>query len=202
MNKLLYLLTFVFLNGACNTKDVPSPGLEVSPGTATYRAGDTAWFHFSGNPYNITFYSGEPGHAYQYRGRTEAAGKAALQFSSSIQGGTQANSLQLLLSTDFLGEYDSAGIYNPTSHWTDITSRVKLATGTASTASGIADLSDFAAAGKPVFLAFRYTGLQNSAAQRSWTLTSLVLNNIVDDSAYLFPVGTIGDAAWVTVNMD
>ena len=202
MRQLLYLMIFVFLIISCNTKNVPSPGLEVTPGTATYRVGDTAWFQFKGNPYNITFYSGEPGHAYQYRSRTEAAGKTILQFNSATATGSQPVGLQLLISSDFTGAYDSSGIYNAAVHWTDITNRAVLATTSTSKASGAIDLSDFAGAGRPVYLAFRYTAAQSGTAQRTWTLTSLAINNIVGDSNYIFPAATIGDAVWTLVNMD
>lgn len=202
MSKRFFPVLLALLTGACNSKDVPSPNFAVTPPTATYKAGDTAWFYFKGNPFNLTFYSGEPGHDFQYRTRTEAAGREVLQFNSATTSSTTPAGLQLLVSTDFTEEYDSAGVANPNVHWTDITSRAKLATGTTSTASGQIDLSDLAASGKPIFLAFRFTAAKTTSAQRTWTVTSLALNNIVGDSSSIFPVGTIADATWSVINMD
>ncbi|HWB90769.1 MAG TPA: DUF5017 domain-containing protein [Puia sp.] len=202
MSKLFFSVLLALLIGACNSKDVASADFTVTPATATYKAGDTAWFYFKGNPYNLTFYSGEPGHDYQYRMRTQAMGRDVLQFNSATVSSTLPAGLQVLVSTDFTGEYDSAGVANPNVHWTDITSRAKLATGTTSTASGQVDISDFIAAAKPLFLAFRYTAAKTTTAQRTWTVTSLAINNIIGDSTYIFPVATIADGGWTVINMD
>jgi hypothetical protein len=61
MRNLLYLLIVVFIFISCAKEKVATPSLEVATASLTYKAGDTVTFNFTGNPDNITFYSGEPG---------------------------------------------------------------------------------------------------------------------------------------------
>jgi hypothetical protein len=70
MRNLVYLLVAVIICTSCEREKVSVPSLEVSVTSATYKAGDTVTFNFKGNPDNITFYSGEPGHQYEHRDRT------------------------------------------------------------------------------------------------------------------------------------
>ena len=72
MKKLTYialLLTVITLN-ACNKKEVAAPNFSVSLDPAnTYKAGENVTFIFSGNPNNLTFWSGETGKQYEFRDR-------------------------------------------------------------------------------------------------------------------------------------
>ncbi len=87
---------------------------------------DTVRFTFTGNPYYLTFYSGEPYHRYEYRDRETAGAGSAIVFHLCIDNGvTGTNTLALMVSTDFSGVYDSTNIYNAT--WTDITSKATWA---------------------------------------------------------------------------
>ncbi|MBN9299682.1 MAG: DUF5017 domain-containing protein [Filimonas sp.] len=199
MRKIGYTLLSLVLLAACSSKDVSSPDFTVKLRSAALHAGDTAFFDITGAPYNMTFYSGEPGKQYKYRTRTSAEGIPQLQFTSYMQNGTQANTLQLLVSTDFSATYDSASIYKAT--WTDITSRAKLSTGTNNTASGIVDLSDFVN-GKPVYIAFKYTGQQNTSVQRTWTIPTFTIANILKEDGSSQPViSALADAVFTAVNM-
>jgi hypothetical protein len=63
--------------------------------------------------------------------------------------------------------------------WNDITSRANLSTGTV-TSSGNIDLSDFAGAAKPVYVAFRYSA-QPGSVQNKWTIDSFSIKNILAD---------------------
>lgn len=201
MRKLLYLfLAALPAITACTKKAVPDPVFAVTTDSASHKLGDTTWFYFKGNPYNLTFYSGEHGHEYRFRNRTNAAGTPQLQFTSYRQNGNAADTLQLLISSDFSALYDSADIRKAT--WTDITSMAKLSTGANNTASGIVDLSAFVRDSLPVYLAFRYVGTTHAAVQTTWTIAALTINNILADSSNTFSVGTIADGAWASINMD
>ena len=185
---------------ACNTKDVPEPEFSVTTRSATYTLGDSSFFYFSGSPYYITFYSGEQGSEYRYRNRTTAAGTPQLEFTSYRQGGAQDNSLQLLISTDFPGVYDSAGVYDPNTHWTDISDRAVFSTGSNNTKSGVVDLSDFMNEGKPVYIAYKYTGQKSATAQRTWTVPLFTVTNVLEDDGAKMPVAaSIADALWSIV---
>lgn len=202
MKKILYILAVSLVAVSCNTTDVPAPDFSVTPKSDTYALGDTTFFSFTGNPYNITFYAGDSSHQYQFRKRTSAKGTPQLQFTSYMQTGTQVNSLALLISTDFPGVYDSATVYSPNTHWTDITSKAVLSTGANNTASGIVDLSDFVNDGKPVYIAFKYTGLKSASAQRTWTIPTFTLFNLLEDNKTKMPVAAdLASAAWGVVLM-
>lgn len=156
---------------------------------------DTIMYQFTGKPDIITFYSGAPGQRYEFKDRTMAEGTPQLQFTSLRANGSQTNSLQLLISTDFKGAVaktknllgvivrdtaaTNANIAAAT--WTNITDRAKISTGTA-TPSGVIDLSDFAKQGKPVFVAFKYKAVAGTA-QNKYTITNFLMNNVLTDGS-------------------
>jgi hypothetical protein len=179
MQKLLIIVTIIIFATACTKKEVKDPGFAASANKESYTTADTVFFSLSGTPWFLTFYSGEPYHKYEYHYRVTADGLPTFQFSSTVTTGTQANTLRLLVSSDFNGTYDSTNIYQAT--WTDITDRAKLATGSTSVSSGAIDLTQFINDDHPVYIAFEYTGYAGSP-QRNWTLRSLTLDNVLPDS--------------------
>lgn len=180
MQKIFIIAISIIFAAACTKKEVADPGFTVSANKENYTIADTVFFSFSGTPWSVTFFSGEPYHKYENRERvTVADGKPVFQFSSTVTTGTQINTLALLVSSDFNGNYDSTSIYQAT--WTDITDRAKLAISSASVLSGPIDLTQFINDDHPVYIAFKYTGYANSA-QRNWTLKSLTLDNVLPDS--------------------
>jgi hypothetical protein len=179
MQKLFIIAVLIVFGVACNKKTVDATGFSVTTDKDTYALTDTIRFSFTGNPYYLTFYSGEPYHKYEYSDRVTAPGVPQLQFTTALTTGSQKNTLQLMVSTDFSGVYDSTSIYQAT--WTDITSKVKLATTSTTVASGVIDLSQFVTDEHPVYVAFKFTGTAGSA-QRTWTIKSVALANVLDDS--------------------
>lgn len=154
---------------------------------------DTIVYKLNGNPDVLTFYSGAIGQRYEFKDRITANGKAQLQFTSLRANGTQANSIQLLVSSDFKGVVaksqtilgvitrdtaaTNANIAAAT--WVDISSRAAWSTGTA-LSSGLIDLSDFTEQGKPVFIAFKYIATAGTI-QNKWTITAFSLQNVLED---------------------
>ena len=200
MKQLLTAALVITIAASCNKTSVSGPAFSVTLASATIKAGDTAKFAFTGNPGYITFYSGEPGHVYENRNRVTGDGAPLLQFTSYMQTGAQANSLQLMMSTNFSGSYDSAGVSNAS--WTDITSRAILSAGADNTASGVVNLSDFLNGGNPVYFAFKFTGVAGTA-QRTWTIKNFALNNVLKADSSVYPVLTLPmiDSAWKAVNV-
>jgi plastocyanin len=196
MKKLLLILSIGILLSACKKINVSSVSFDVNVSSLNYHVGDTVRFQLSGNPDYITFYPGVLGYNYDNITRTSLDGISQLQFTTTVQNGTQLNTMALLASTDFTGVYDSAHVYNST--WTDITSQAALSTGTANTASGIIDLSTFKSAGKPVFIAFRVKQAAGTT-QRKWTIGSFSLNNVTPAATYL--VADINSAGFLGVNI-
>ena len=113
----------------CCNKELKIDPLNVGVTTSktTYQVGDTVHFNFTGNPDIISFYSGTDGNDYAYKDRTMADGTSQLQFTSYAQYGTQDSSLQLMVSNNFSGTYDSTNVVQATG--SDITNRATLATG-------------------------------------------------------------------------
>ncbi|MEO6522495.1 MAG: DUF5017 domain-containing protein [Mucilaginibacter sp.] len=192
---LLLIALFATIFG-CKKLGVSAPDLTVTTNKTVYTAGDTVHFKFSGQAGNIVFYSGEPGSNYANKDRDTADGIPQLQFTSTMTVGTQTNTLTLLATND-LAAIDSAHVV--TANWTDITSRAKLSAGTA-LASGVIDLSDFKNSIKPLYLAFRYTGLKNTSAQRKWVISTFDVNNVLPDGSN-GTISNIATAYWSAFNV-
>lgn len=191
------LASVIFLLMSCNKKEVVKLNFDVIPGRTTVYEGDTVTFSIYGNPDQVTFYSGENGFQYEHRERNQIEGVPSLQFTSYRQYGNQSNTLSVLISTDFSGNYTGEGIAAAT--WEDITSRATLSEGSDNTPSGLIDLSEFADKG-PVYLAFRYTGV-GGTTQRAWTIKNLFVKNKVEDGSE-YPIATIANAGWVWVRLN
>ncbi|WP_157986603.1 DUF5017 domain-containing protein [Chitinophaga alhagiae] len=191
MKRSIFIITagLSLVAAACNKDmqvDTPSFSVHLDPArlvadTFTYRAGDTTRFIFSGNADNIAFYSGETGKKYANRQVAYQLGNVSLSFSSKAEWGNQANTLTVL-ATNNLTAFDSTAIVDAA--WTDITSRVKLATNATVVASGEADLTDLVSNEKDsLFIAFKYSGVTGST-QRTWTITNYAVKNTVNGEAY------------------
>jgi len=165
--------------------------------TANFKTTDTIIYNFSGNADVVTFYSGAIGRRYEFRDRTTADGTPQLQFSTVRATGSQANSLQLLISSDFKGAVPKLTIINGTitrdtaatnvniaaATWTDISNRATWSTGsTTATPSGVIDLSDYKQQGKPIYIAFKYLAAAGSI-QNKWTITNFSLKNLLADGS-------------------
>lgn len=197
IKKILLLPVLIVGLAACNKKEATSLNFNISADKTEIKAGDTVTFTITGNPEQLTFYSGEKSHNYEYRDRVKADGIPQLSFTSYRQYGTQENTLSLLASSDFSGTYTAQAVSAAT--WTDITNKAKFSTGADNTPSGTIDLSDLKS-DKPVFLAFRFIG-STASTQRTWTIKNFVLNNLLPDGN-LVAVTSQADAGWVSVNMN
>lgn len=195
---LVGLIAFVF--ASCQKTYVSNLSFDVSTSATTYKVGDTISFLFSGNADNVAFYPGTPGLVYENRFRDSALGTPVLNFFSLKEFNTVDTSLFLLASTDYNGAYDSASVLSAT--WTDISNRAKFSKGLKDTTpSGAIDLSDFAALQKPLFLAFKYVGMQNATVLQSrWTINRLTLTNNLGDSTKQ-SIATQADATFVGINI-
>ena len=212
MKQLTIILVLATVVSSCMKirQNPQAPDFDVTADKTTFAVGTPVTFHMSGNPDYITFFSGEQGLNYANLNRYSAAGKPTLQFTSARNAGTQPNSLQLLISSNFVGMgVDSittaANIAAAT--WTDITSRATLATSATAVASGAINLSDFPT-DKPVYIAFRYLATTGTI-QNKWTITALtVTNTLPDGSVYTianltpsaitnYGVATVFSPGWV-----
>lgn len=164
-----------------------------------FKVGDTINYVFTGNPDVISFFNGTIGNRYEFNNRLQTDnGKPVLNFKTAVANPVASDaSFSVMLSSDFKGivapvlwgvqQRDTvattANINAAT--WVPLTNRAVLATNTTATASGDIDLSDIAAANKPVYLAFKYK-VDAGVAQPTWTISELTLKNkLTDGTEYL-----------------
>ncbi len=198
MKNIIAIILISFSLFSCMNNEVPDVDFGVTTLKTTYKVGDTITFNFAGNPDFISFYPGIAGSDYQFKERTILEGKTQIQFTSYKQNGQQLNSLKLLVSTDFIGTFNKAGLASAT--WTDITDRAILSTGTDNTASGVIDISEFVKPDKNIFVAFRKTDTQSATLKpNQWTIKNFNLDvKLANES--LYPVASIGNAGWLAVD--
>ena len=160
--KFLYILLLAGISASCSKEiEVDAPNFDVKVEKLTYKVGDTIQFNFSGKPENITFYSGKPGADYDFRERTEIEGGTP-QVDLITQyggGGTQVNSLRLMVSNDLTAHTKDAVL---AATWTDITDRAVIAPNATITPSGTIDLTDIVQVGKPLFFALKFVGVTDA----------------------------------------
>jgi hypothetical protein len=189
-------IAFFLLITACKKIEVAKPEFTVSYPEKAYKAGDTVNFTLKGNAQNITFYSGDAGFNYDNISRVKADGTPLLTFSTTLINPGEMNTLKVLASNNFNGNYTATNVQSAT--WTDITTRAALATSTTAKASGNVDLSDFVTAdNKPVYLAYQYLGYKHATLkQPRWTFTALGVNNILSDGA-IMQLASATEMGWV-----
>ncbi|MFT4204299.1 MAG: DUF5017 domain-containing protein [Chitinophagaceae bacterium] len=198
MNKIIFMLLLFLGVWSCNKKEVEDLSFDVSVSDTAVQVGSDVVFSFSGNPYFITFYSGETGHKYEYRNRTFAEGTPNMSFTSYRQYGTHDSTLKVYVSPDFSGTYTTDGANSAS--WVNITGRTTLSTGTDNTPSGTVDLSDFVNEdNSPIYVGFRYTETDTTATLRTWTIKNFIVNTILEDSSEI-AVATLASAGWTNVN--
>lgn len=200
MRKVLYTLAAAFALAACNKDKVELPDFQVQTGSLTYKAGDSVRFIFTGNPDNITFFSGEPGHNYEFKKRTSAANDLRIDFSTWVRFGLIYPNLQLMVSNNFNGKATVADVEAAT--WTDITARAKFSTGADNTPSGVVSLKEFArplADSALIYVAFRYKDYKKTQGQNSWVVRTFNANNVSDDGV-VTPMAVMSTGGWQKVD--
>ena len=204
-----FLLLFTMILQSCeDIEEVNVPNFEVIPSTLTAKVGVPIEFNISNSPDFLNFYSGEFGHEYKNRDRTKAEGTFSLSFDSSQhwQNGTslttQSSSVQV--STDYDGSGTPAGIAAAT--WTDISDRFTLATARSYTYtnSGIADISDLASSGKPIYFAFKILAHGKTSEgnrQGEWRFDNFDVNLAVTGETYSLNTANMDTPGWKPVNV-
>ncbi|MDR6569110.1 protein of unknown function [Chitinophaga ginsengisegetis] len=196
MRNSIYLLIIVIIFISCAKEKVTTPSLEVTTSSLTYKAGDTVTFNFTGNPDNITFYSGEPGHNYEFRDRTTAENDLQINFKSLVQFGLVYKNLQLLVSNNYSGAADTTSVRAAT--WTDISDRAVFSTGQDNTPSGTISLKEFADpknTAARIYVAFKYTDYKKTQGQNRWVIRTFEANNISADGV-VSPLAVLSSGGW------
>lgn len=152
------LLTSLVLLTSCDSEiGIEAPDVKVRVQSASAKPGEEVVFLFEGNADIISFYSGELFNDYEYRdGRSIdiASQPRYVQFTSSIQSGTQPNTVSIYISTDFNEDYTFSGVKN--ANWIDITDRFTWGQNSTFLGSSLQDITGLTDSSKPVYFAFRY----------------------------------------------
>lgn len=196
MKHLIFAIsTLLVVLSGCAKDKVEAPEFEVNTAALTYKVGEEITFKFSGNPDNITFFSGEDGKKYEFRNRTSLPGKLQVQFTSLVDRGVRQN-LSLMVTSDITGAINATTV--SAAKWTDVSSRAVFSTGADNTPSGAIDLSDFSDLGKPISVAFKYTDVKTAAQQNRWVIRTFNANSVRGTS--VTPLAVMADAGWVGIN--
>ncbi|MBD1420866.1 DUF5017 domain-containing protein [Sphingobacterium chuzhouense] len=193
MKKILVLFIVALGLSGCNKKEAVELMLDISVAKTSYNIGDTVIFEISGNPDQLTFYSGEEGHVYVKREGVTIEGDGSvmnLAFSTSKRYGTEAahpNSLQLYMTQNFDETYSVAGIKEE--DWVNVSSKFIwsdfMNNNTDYTFSGTVSIYDLESLGlvldrsKPVYFAFKYkTNAGTNQVQTRWWIESFNIESI------------------------
>jgi hypothetical protein len=157
---------------------------------------DSASFELFDNPDVIAFYSGELGNNYVNRERTVlTGGSLKVKFDTRVIN-KPADTLEVLLSNDFSGIYDSANVANAT--WKKLTNKFAFPLPTTPLGSFISsgitpgeftDITDSVIAGQPFYFAFRYDINKNNNIE--WSVSKLGLYNFFNNN---IPTATVIDS--------
>lgn len=163
-NKITVLLMLIVFFTACEVDENKAPVLSVSVDAAqvvntmndttiVYK-GQQIKFNISGNPDMITFFSGESTHKYAFKDRLVAPGTPKMDFYFTPNRVTTANQVDVLVSLNFKGVYDSLNIR--AAKWDTLTTPEMNAYRNIATAKVMPtiDLTKYGN-GQPMFVAFR-----------------------------------------------
>lgn len=175
---ILFIVSIAIIFSSCK-RDVPGYTDEnyyfnVQLPDTLITTAEKAHFLLFSNPDVISFYPGDSSHNYDYRDRTYAeGGRIKLKFNSKVT--TTADTLDLMLSTDYSGNNDSASIVN--AHWKKLSSLFVFPNGnTLSVVNDSTDITDSTILGQPFYLAFKYTNQKPKYI--TWTINNVGLFNV------------------------
>src|SRR5690606_16103012 len=120
---ILMFLAFltILVQGCEDAETVSVPNFTVTPVTEIIKVGEPIEFQVNNAPNFLRFYSGEFGHQYKYKDRTNAEGTVTMSFENSQKWGLGENAtgtLSVWYSKDYDGSGTAEAVNNAT--WVDI----------------------------------------------------------------------------------
>jgi hypothetical protein len=202
MKNFIFIIAVIFVtlqscqkNSGGYTNDNYSFDAKLS--VTTIAVSDSASFELFENPDIIAFYSGEVGNNYSNRERTVlTGGSLKVKFDTRVVN-KPADTLEVLISNDFSGIYDSANVANAS--WKRMTNKFAFPLPTTPLgtfiSSGITpgeftDITDSVIAGQPFYFAFRYDINKNNNIE--WSVAKLGMYNIFNNTT---PTATVIDSS-------
>lgn len=177
-------------------------GFKITTNSAIVKANQPVNFTINGKKDELVFWSGETSREYINKNRKPANLESAnMSFSSRNQYGGQANTLQVMFSKNFDGNFTAASIANAT--WVNLTSRATIPGQWVNTvtASGTVNLGDlFVSPADQGYIAFKFVSLDAAGGtKKTWTITNFNMNyKLPEKTATTL---TLSDLAWTPVSV-
>ncbi|MBL4745277.1 MAG: DUF5017 domain-containing protein [Flavobacteriaceae bacterium] len=199
------LLLAVFFQSCEDLEEVKEPGFTITYNQVV-KVGDIVEFSVENAPNFLYLYSGDFGHEYQYKDRTNAEGKVTMTFKSAQKWGTnnnKAGTLTVWASTDYDGLGTPQALEQST--WVDVSDRFDIATAYSFdwTDAGIADITDLAT-GDPIYFAFKFYAEDHSGTghrQPEWRLDGFKVEMEATGAPAPLTVATMSTPGWDTVDV-
>ncbi|RAV30212.1 DUF5017 domain-containing protein [Sinomicrobium soli] len=187
----LFVLTF-WVQGCEDMEEVETPRFTVTPSAFEVKAGEPVVFTVDHTPDFLKFYSGEFGHQYEHKDRTNAEGTVTMSFENSQKWGLGSNATGTL-TVWYSGDYDGSGTAEAVNHatWTEITDRFDISTryDFEFQSSGVVDITDLAD-GNTIYFGFRYfsDNIQDRGAE--WYFNDLLIETDVEGAPAPLTIAT------------
>lgn len=151
------LLSILVVQSCDDLEEVAVPNFEVAF-NATAKVNEPVVFSVQNAPNFLSFYSGDFGHQYIYKDRTNAEDPVTMSFLNSQKWGLGSNATETLTvwySKDYDGSGTAAAVNAAT--WIELTDRFDISTryDFDFQSSGVVDISDLADGGN-IFFGFKY----------------------------------------------
>lgn len=174
----------ILVQGCEDAETVSVPDFTVTPVTEIIKVGEPIEFQVNNAPNFLRFYSGEFGHQYKYKDRTNAEGTVTMSFENSQKWGLGDNAtgtLSVWYSKDYDGSGTAEAVNNAT--WVDISNRFNISTLYDFTLqeSGVVDITDLAD-GTPIYFGFKYFCDNTAERPAEWYLDNLSIKMDVEDA--------------------
>ncbi|QNA43462.1 DUF5017 domain-containing protein [Lacibacter sediminis] len=165
---------------SCLKDAVKKPEVDIAINKSTFNVGDTAKFIISGLPYNLVFYSGEPGNDYYSKDiYTASGGVSSMIFTTALAtaaGSSTATNLKILVSNNFSGNYNQTEI--AAANWVDVSSQVTVP------GTDTVELNPYKVEGKPIYVAFRFQTEDETKSQRQLTVSNFSVKTVFPNQSY------------------
>ncbi len=201
------LTLFGMLFQSCEDyEEVSEPDFTVTPTTTNIKVGELITFKVENAPDFLMFYSGEFGHQYKFRDRTEAEGTVTMSFKNAQKYGLGTNAtgtLSVWVANDYDGSGTPEAVANAT--WTDLSNRFNIATAYdfAWTESDVADITDLAN-GQPIYFAFKFFAEDhkgNGNRQPEWHIDDFNIRLETEDAPAPLIVATTDNPGFLPVDV-
>ncbi len=203
--KYLSALLLLVIVGACKKENaVDLSDFDVKTSSLTFKAGEEVTFKLTGDPSQLSFYSGEVGNSYDFKDQPRVDELDKLTFAFQTHNTlTDVITYKLMVSTDFNGTYDYQSVAAAT--WVDISSRFNFAAPAVWPNgwedSGAFDIADVVEKGKPFYIAYKYVAPEitsGTVPSRGWRTRAHTLD-LVTKYGYESRLATYTTMGWKLV---